>query len=95
MRDISGRELHENDQVTLLHVTETMVSGLPGNEVEFLRSMSGKTVVISAVDDTSVEVTMTDPGSGMIHFLRVSGEDVAFWASGPENDRWNFSTNLS
>lgn len=82
MRDISGRELHEDDRVTLLNVTDAMVSGLPENEVEFLRSMSGKTVVISEIDDTSVEVTTTDPSSGTIHFLRISGHDVAFEASG-------------
>ncbi len=76
MKDITGRKLSENDEVELLHVTDAMVSGLPDDEVVFLRSMAGKVVTVIEVDDTSIEVMMTDTNSGMIHFLRIVGTDV-------------------
>ena len=76
MKDIAGRKLLENDEVTLLHVTDAMVLGLPDEEVAILRSMAGKVVTVSEVDETSVEVMMTDTNSGMVHFLRITGTDV-------------------
>lgn len=76
MRNIADRKIRETDEVMLLHVTDTMVSGLPDDEVSFLRSMAGKIVTVSEVDETSIEVMMTDTNSGMIHFLRIAGTDV-------------------
>ncbi|TLX17163.1 hypothetical protein [Rhizobium sp. MHM7A] len=76
MNDVNGRKLSENDQVTLLHVTDEMVAGLPEDEASFLRSMSGQTVTVSEVEETSIEVMMTDRKSGMLHFLRILGSDV-------------------
>jgi hypothetical protein len=76
VEDVEGHKLQENDTVTLLKVTDMMVSGLPEEEVAFLRSMAGKAVVVSEVDDTSLEVSMIDEESGIIHFLRIEGSDV-------------------
>jgi hypothetical protein len=70
------QEFSKNDVVTLLRVTEAMISGLPEEEAAFLRSLAGERVVVSAVYETDVEVTMTDRKSGIIHFLRVTGSDV-------------------
>lgn len=76
MMDSAGQEIRERDPVTLLRVTDAMISGLPDEEAIFLRSMLGQRVPVSEVDDMGIEVTMTDTESGIIHFLRVGASDV-------------------